>query len=260
MLADLAALLELADHAADAVEGALVGPEARSDLGVDTKSSATDLVTARDRWAERTIVEALLDARPGDGIVGEEGTHRPSTSGVVWVIDPIDGTTNFVRDLPGFSVSIAARVDGIDAVAVVADPVRSDRYRATLGGGATCNGEPIQVSGISDLTRSLVATGFSYRPETRARQAEVIAALLPRIADVRRFGGAALDCCLVASGRVDGYFESGVQDWDIAAGGLIVREAGGRSLDHRDVGGPFVAATPGVLRQLADALGLEDVD
>jgi len=248
-------LLELADAAADAVVEALVSADARSDLGIDTKSSATDLVTAMDRWAEETIVATLLGARPDDGLVGEEGADKPSSTGVVWVIDPIDGTTNFVRDLPGFSVSIAARVDGVDAVGVVADPVRSERFHGLLGGGATCNGEPIRVTGAHDLSRALVATGFNYRPEIRTTQAITVARLLPEVADIRRFGGAAIDCCFVASGRVDAYFESGVQDWDIAAGGLIVREAGGITADRRSDGGPYLAAAPGLADPLAAAIG-----
>ena len=146
MSVDLAALVEIAEHAADTVATALAAPDARAGLDVSTKSSATDLVTARDRWAENTIVEILGRERPGDGILGEEGTERGSRTGVVWVIDPIDGTTNFVRDLPGFSVSIAARLDGVDVVGVIADPVRGDRYRATLGGGAFCNGDALRVS------------------------------------------------------------------------------------------------------------------
>lgn len=252
----LSELLELADAAADAVVEALVSADARSDLGIDTKSSPSDLVTAMDRWAEETIVATLVSARPDDGLIGEEGTDQPSSSGVVWVIDPIDGTTNFVRNLPGFSVSIAARVGGVDSVGVVADPVRSERFHAVLGGGATCNGEPIRVTAADDLSRALLATGFNYRPEVRAEQAAVVGDLLPGVADIRRFGGAAMDCCFVASGRVDAYFETGVQDWDIAAGGLIVREAGGITLDHRPGGGPWVAAAPGLAEPLARAIGI----
>ena len=257
MSVDLAALVEIAEHAADTVATALAAPDARAGLDVSTKSSATDLVTARDRWAENTIVEILGRERPGDGILGEEGTERGSRTGVVWVIDPIDGTTNFVRDLPGFSVSIAARLDGVDVVGVIADPVRGDRYRATLGGGAFCNGDALRVSEEAELARAVIATGFNYRPEVRARQAGIVARLLPQIADIRRFGGAALDCCFVASGRVDAYFEVGVQDWDIAAGGLLVREAGGRTIDRRGDGGPFIAASPSVLSALAAAVEVE---
>ena len=174
---------------------------------------------------------------------------------MVWVIDPIDGTTNFIRDLPGFSVSIAARIDGVDAVGVVHDPIRGERFEAVLGGGATCNGEPLRVSAPADFTRAVLATGFNYQPAVRAAQAELLSRLLPDIADIRRFGGAALDCCAVAAGRLDGYFEVGISDWDIAAGGLLIREAGGTTVDRRADGGPFVAAGPAIFDELLDRVG-----
>ena len=257
MSADLAELLELANAAADVVGPALLAPDVRADLGIDTKSSATDMVTVMDRWAEETIVEFLLAARPDDGLLGEEGANKESATGVVWIIDPIDGTTNFIRDLPGFSVSIAARVDGVDAVGVVHDPVRAERFTATLGGGAFCNGDRLQVSRPLDLARTVLATGFNYQPGVRAEQARLLGELLPHIADIRRFGGAALDCCSVAAGRLDAYYEVGVQDWDIAAGGLLVREAGGRTLDRRP-DQPFVCGSPTVFDELVGLLGLAD--
>ena len=241
--ADLAELLALAQAAVDAVAPGLAAPDARGDLGIDTKSSPTDMVTAMDRWAEETIVGVLLDARPDDGLLGEEGADKTSETGVIWVIDPIDGTTNFIRDLPGFSVSIAARVDGVDSVGVVHDLVRSERFTATLGSGAFCNGEAIHVSEPVDLARAVLGTGFNYQPTVRAEQARLIANLLPDIADIRRFGG--LRSTAAASlRRLDAYYEVGVQEWDIAAGGLLVREAGGRTLDHRPDGPSFVAPSP----------------
>ena len=254
MSIDLDELLALANAAADAVVPTLTDPD-RSDLGIDTKSSATDMVTVIDRWSEETIVETLLSARPDDGLLGEEGADKPSQTGVVWVIDPIDGTTNFIRDLPGFSVSIAARVDGVDTVGVVHDPVRDERFVAVLGRGATCNGEPLRVSTPPSLARTVLGTGFNYQPTVRAAQAALMASLLPDVADIRRFGGAAIDCCSVAAGRLDGYFEVGVQDWDIAAGGLLIREAGGTTLDKRDEGGPFVAASPAIFDELVERVG-----
>ena len=257
MSIDLTELLALAQAAVDAVAPGLAAPDARRDLGIDTKSSPTDMVTAMDRWAEETIVGVLLDARPDDGLLGEEGADKTSETGVVWVIDPIDGTTNFIRDLPGFSVSIAARVDGVDSVGVVHDLVRSERFTATLGSGALCNGEAIHVSQPVDLARAVLGTGFNYQPAVRAEQARLIADLLPDIADIRRFGGAAIDCCSVASGRLDAYYEVGVQDWDIAAGGLLVREAGGRTLDDRP-DGPFVCGSATIFEELVGRLGLAD--
>ena len=257
MSIDLTELLALAQAAVDAVAPGLAAPDARRDLGIDTKSSPTDMVTAMDRWAEETIVGVLLDARPDDGLLGEEGADKSSETGVIWVIDPIDGTTNFIRDLPGFSVSIAARVDGVDSVGVIHDLVRSERFTATLGSGAFCNGEAIHVSEPLDLARAVLGTGFNYQPTVRAQQARLIADLLPDIADIRRFGGAAIDCCSVASGRLDAYYEVGVQDWDIAAGGLLVREAGGRTLDHRP-DGPFVCGSVTIFEELVGRLGLAD--
>jgi myo-inositol-1(or 4)-monophosphatase len=254
---DLNELLALAQVAVDAVGPGLAAPDSRLDLGIDTKSSPTDMVTAMDRWAEETIVGVLLDARPDDGLLGEEGANKASETGVVWVIDPIDGTTNFIRDLPGFSVSIAARINGVDSVGVVHDLVRSERFTVMIGSGAFCNGEALHVSEPVDLARAVLGTGFSYQPAVRAEQAKLIAELLPEIADIRRFGGAALDCCSVACGRLDAYYEVGVQDWDIAAGGLLVREAGGRTLDqHPD--GPFVCGSVTIFDELLGRLGLID--
>ena len=249
MTAPLTELLALANTAVDAVAPTLADPD-RSELGIDTKSSATDMVTVVDKWSEETIVDVLLGARPDDGLLGEEGANKASSTGVVWVIDPIDGTTNFIRDLPGFSVSIAARVDGVDAVGVVYDVVRRERFEATLGGGATCNGDTIRVSSPADLSRSVIATGFNYQPPVRSAQAAIVSSLLPDIADIRRFGGAAVDCCSVAAGRLDAYYEVGVSDWDIAAGGLVIREAGGLTSDRRDHGGPFVAGSPAIFDEL----------
>jgi len=255
MTESLPDLLAVAHKAADAVGDALIAPDVRDHLGIDTKSSVTDMVTVMDRWCEETIVATILAARPDDGIRGEEGTNRPSTTGVVWVVDPIDGTTNFVRDLPGFSVSIAAELNGDAVVGVVHDPVRNERFAAVRGGGATVNGEPLQVSSPVDLSRSVIATGFSYDPDRRSEQAKKLVSVLPAVADVRRFGGAAIDCCSVAAGRLDAYYERGVQDWDIAAGALIIEEAGGIVEDRRGSEGPFIAASPAIFSDLLHVLG-----
>ncbi len=250
-----AELAELADAAVDAVLPTLIAPEVRTNLATDTKSSATDIVTAMDRWAEETIVGVILDARPNDGLLGEEGSYRPATSGITWVIDPIDGTVNFVRDLPGFSVSIAARVDGIETVGTVHDLVRGERFRAIRGGGATINGRPIKVSNGTDLARSLIATGFSYDGIRRREQATALEHLLPAVGDIRRFGGVALDLCSVACGRVDGCFERGINEWDVAAGGLIVREAGGHTEDRLADEGAYIAVAPGIQTAFLELLG-----
>ncbi len=243
---DPAELLAIADRALDRVVPALLAPDARLDLDVGTKSSGTDMVTAMDRWSEATIVETITSSRPDDGILGEEGTFRPSRSGVTWIIDPIDGTTNFLYDIPGYSVSIAARIDDVDVIGAVHDPIRDERFRATRGDGATRNGLPISVSTKDHLGTSLVATGFSYESNRRRAQAEVLTRVLPAVRDIRRFGGAALDLCALACGRVDAYYERGLGEWDTAAGALIAIGAGAIVDDRGPTGGAFSGAAPEV--------------
>ncbi len=217
---------------------------------VDTKSSGTDMVTDLDRAAEALIIGHLLDARPDDGVLGEEGGERTGTSGVRWIIDPLDGTTNYIYDYPAYGVSIAAEADGEVVAGVVVDITRAQRYTATAGGGAECDGRPIHVSAVSDLATALVATGFSYDRVTRGRQAEVLATVLPGVRDIRRSGSAALDLCTLACGRVDAFWERALAPWDRAAGGLVAAEAGARVgalLDREPI--TLVAAPP----QLYDA-------
>ena len=225
--ADLPALAELAVTVAHEA-GALIGAAARLDPeGVSTKSSATDIVTATDRAAELLITERLLAARPDDGLVGEEGAAVTGRSGVRWIIDPIDGTTNFAYDYPAFCTSIAAELDGVAVVGVIHDPVRNLTYSATKGGGATVNRRTIAIrAGGPPLDHALIATGFGYDADRRAAQGAVLARVLPAVRDVRRAGSAALDLCTVACGRLDGYYERGLQHWDFAAGALIAAEAG----------------------------------
>ena len=245
-MTDLSELLSVADAALDTVVPRLADPDIRAGLAVDTKSSMTDMVTEMDEWSEATIVDTIAALRPGDGFLGEEGASRPSDTGVVWVIDPIDGTTNFLYDLPGFSVSIAARIDGVDLLGAVHDPIRDERFRAVHGGGATRNGVPIHVSAKADLGTALIATGFSYEANRRRAQAEALATLLPEVRDIRRFGGAALDLCAVACGRVDAYYERGLGPWDTAAGAVIAAEAGAVIDDRQPDGGAFLATAPGI--------------
>ena len=191
-----------------------------------TKSTITDMVSTMDGRAERLIVDGIATARPDDAILGEEGTSQAGTSGVQWVVDPLDGTTNYLYAIPGFAVSIAAVVDGETVAGVVVDPSRGETFAATRGAGATRNGAPITCNVTGELATALVGTGFSYSPERRAVQAEVVARLLPVVRDIRRFGAAALDLCWVACGRLDAYFERGLAPWDLAAGALIAAEAG----------------------------------
>jgi myo-inositol-1(or 4)-monophosphatase len=192
----------------------------------DTKSSPIDIVTEADRTCEELVRERLLGARPDDGFVGEEGDDVVGTSGVRWIVDPIDGTVNYLYGLPHYAVSIAAARGDRVVAGVVLSPVLQLEYAAVLGGGATCNGEPIAVRPTATLAQSLVATGFSYETPVRARQGRAVARLLPQVRDVRRLGSCALDLCGVAAGTLDGYVEEGPHDWDHAAGSLVATEAG----------------------------------
>lgn len=256
-MADLDHLARLAERLALGAAELLLDGLARGALEISSKSTRTDMVTDMDRAAERFIVDGILDSRPDDGVLGEEGTDIAGTSGVSWVIDPLDGTTNYVYGHSGFSVSIAALVDGVASVGVVADPVHDDLFSARLGGGAHRNRAPIHCSPLEDLSTALVATGFNYSPAVRGEQARVLVDLLPQVRDVRRMGGAAVDLCSAACGRVDAYFERGLAPWDMAAGVVIAREAGARVGDLRggEPSGDFVLASPPALFEpLADLL------
>jgi myo-inositol-1(or 4)-monophosphatase len=191
-----------------------------------TKSSATDVVTDADRASEALILERILAARPDDGILGEEGTDRPGTSGVRWVFDPIDGTVNYFLGLPQYAVSIGVEVDGETQVGVVINAASGQEFTAIRGRGATSGGRQLRVREARPLDRSVISTGYNYDPVIRARQAEAVAQLVVRVADIRRFGSCALDLCALASGQYDGYVEEGPMAWDHAAGGLIAEEAG----------------------------------
>lgn len=195
---------------------------------IDTKSSAIDIATQMDKQAEEMIVATILATRPDDGIIAEEGAARESRSGLTWVIDPLDGTVNYLYDLPGWSVSIACK-DGDGAIVGVvhAPTLENATWHAMRGGGAFKNGDPIRVGIEEDLNRALIATGFAYSMETRKDQVKVINDLLPNCRDIRRLGSAAVDLCHVAAGTLDAYFEIGLKEWDKAAGALIVSEAGG---------------------------------
>ena len=228
---------------------------------VSTKSSPTDMVTEMDRASEALIVAGIRAARPDDGIVGEEGADQAGTSGVRWLVDPIDGTTNYLYGFPGFAVSIAAELHGEVVVGVVHDPVHREVFQAATTGGATRNGEPIHTSTKVDLSTALVGTGFSYEPQRRLRQANVLAQVLPHVRDIRRLGAASVDLCSVACGRLDAYYERGLGPWDLAAGVLIAHEAGATVGDL--AGGPAsgdftLAASTGLfepLRALLDTAG-----
>jgi myo-inositol-1(or 4)-monophosphatase len=196
-----------------------------------TKSSAVDVVTDVDRASEELVRDRVLAARPDDSILGEEGDDVSGTSGVRWIVDPIDGTVNFLYGIPQYAVSIAAEVDGVVVAAVVLDVASRSEYAAARGGGATRNGQPIGVRGPAPLAERLVLTGFSYSAERRAVQAAAVARMLPQVRDLRRMGSCALDLCHLAEGAADAYVEEGTELWDHAAAGLIAEEAGAR-VDH----------------------------
>ena len=226
-----------------------------------TKSSPTDVVTAADTAVEEQIRAAVAEVRPGDAIVGEEGVDAAGTSGLRWVVDPIDGTVNYLYGRSAYAVSIAVEDDAGALVAVVHAPVSGETWTARRGAGAFLDGEPIRTTDAADLGSALVATGFGYRAQRRARQAEVVAAVLPRVRDIRRAGAASLDLCDVACGRLDGFFEQGLQPWDLAAGRLVVTEAGGvvSGLDGREPGEAMVVAAGAALHRPLESL-LSDLD
>jgi myo-inositol-1(or 4)-monophosphatase len=230
---------------------------------VDVKSSPVDVVTAVDRASEELVVGRLLAARPDDGVMGEEGADRAGTSGVRWVVDPIDGTVNFLYDLPAYAVSIAAEVDDEVRAGVVLNVATGELFTATTGGGAFVSSpsrpERVRLAGSrpASLEQALVATGFGYRVEQRRAQGAVVAQLLPRVRDIRRYGSAALDLCSVAAGRVDAYYELGLKPWDHAAGALVAAEAGRvvTGLGGRPFAQPMaVAAAPTIAEALLDLL------
>ncbi|HET6859423.1 MAG TPA: inositol monophosphatase family protein, partial [Streptomyces sp.] len=246
-------LLELALEAARRA-GALLRDGRPADLGVAaTKSSPIDVVTEMDIAAEKLITDFLAEHRPDDGILGEEGAATEGASGIRWVIDPLDGTVNYLYGLPTWAVSIAAERDGETVVGVVEAPMRRETYRAVLGGGAYANEVALRCRVAPPLDEALVSTGFNYVATVRRHQADVAQRLIPLLRDIRRSGSAAIDLSDVAAGRLDGYYERGLSPWDFAAGGLIAREAGavtggrpGQGLS----GELTVAASPGVFGPL----------
>ncbi|MFS3129610.1 inositol monophosphatase family protein [Nocardioides sp. Bht2] len=193
-----------------------------------TKSSPVDVVTQVDRDTEHLIRSLITSTRPDDAILGEEEAASTGTTGVRWIVDPIDGTVNFLYGLPQYAVSIAVEVDGVVVAGIVANAATGSVYSAGLGAGADRDGTPLAVRGPAPLAERLVLTGFNYEAETREIQARAAARLIPQVRDLRRLGSCALDLCHVAEGSADGYVEEGVSLWDYAAGALIAAEAGAR--------------------------------
>lgn len=254
---DPAALRNLAVSVAGVAAGLVRSRAGAADLRVEAKTSATDPVTEVDRAVEAQIVGALLAVRPDDGMAGEEGADRAGTSGVRWLIDPIDGTVNFLYGQPGCNVSVAAEVDGRVVAGAVVDALAGEVFAAAEGLGATRDGTPIRCTTADRLGSALVATGFSYDSARRRAQAEVLTHVLPEVRDIRRVGAAALDLCWVGCGRVDAYYERGLKPWDWAAGALVAVEAGavvGDLEQGRDLDRFTLAAAPELFGPLRDLL------
>ena len=271
-----AAPAELLDIARSAALAAADLIRAKRAVGVDIaglKSSPVDVVTEADKASEELIRSLLAEARPGDGFLGEEsGAGDASTTGVTWVVDPIDGTVNYLYDIPAYAVSIAAVEGGTDPAAwtalagVVVNPVTREVFTATRGGGAflsrigdAADAAPqrLAVEGGKGLATALLGTGFGYTAERRAEQAAVVAQLLPAVRDIRRIGSASLDLCNVAAGRLDAYYERGLHEWDHAAGALIAAEAGARVAGFDGAAASeamTIAAEPGLFAELEPLL------
>jgi myo-inositol-1(or 4)-monophosphatase len=215
---------QVAGEAAELVRR--VRPEAIRTVG--TKSSDTDVVTAADTASERLLRARLAELRPGEPVLGEEtGLVGSVPAGTpCWVVDPLDGTVNYLYGLPWYAVSVAAMLDGMACAGAIVEPATGRVWTAATGLGASCDGSPLRVSATDRVDLAMLATGFSYRPERRARQARMVAGILPEVRDLRRAGSAALDLCAVAAGWVDGFVEHGLGIWDWAAGALIAEEAG----------------------------------
>jgi myo-inositol-1(or 4)-monophosphatase len=272
--AQLRAVAEgLADEAAAFVRrrrGEVFGADAGADGddAVQSKTTPTDPVTIVDTETERLLRDRLAHLRSGDAILGEEigGPTDPANvvpGAVTWVLDPIDGTVNFVYGIPAYAVSVAAQVDGVSVAGAVADVVGGRRYSAGTGLGAHVTDAEgtrrLRCSAVDDLSLALVGTGFAYSHRRRSVQAELVSKVLPNVRDVRRIGSAALDLCMVAAGRLDAYYEHGLHVWDSAAGALIAAEAGARVLlpqpgDPERNAALVVAAAPGIADQLLAAL------
>jgi myo-inositol-1(or 4)-monophosphatase len=220
-------LLSIAEDAARAAGAVLLERFGGPRREVRSKSTPTDLVSEADLEAERALRSFLAAQRPDDAVLGEEGGDRGAgTSGVRWIVDPLDGTVNFLFGIPQWAVSVAC-ADGDGLVAgVVLDPLRGEIFAATRDGPATRDGEPVDASSRGDLATAMVGTGFAYDAEVRVAQAEVAARVLPRVRDLRRMGSAALDLAWTACGRYDAYYERGLQPWDRAAGELLCARAG----------------------------------
>lgn len=253
---ELEELLRIARQAAQAA-AAVHRSAGQSSLGISTKASQSDLVTEIDRESERLLVSIIRAARPLDAILGEEGTAQAGTSGVCWILDPLDGTTNFVHGYPAHAVSVGVEIEGQRALGLVHDTFQDEVYAGIVGVGAECDGSPIAVRTETLLSRALIGTGFLPRADARYLQAEVLRDVLPHVRDVRRSGCPSLDLCAVAAGKLDGFYESGLGRWDIAAGAAIAEAAGAKVTELHSSTLPdplLVAANPKLLDALVALL------
>lgn len=235
------------------------------DSAVQTKSTPTDPVTIVDTETERLLRDRLAELRPGDPVLGEEGGGPAAgvpAGAVTWVLDPIDGTVNFVYGIPAYGVSVAAQVDGVSVAGAVADVVSGEVYSAALGQGAQVEGPAgrrvLRCNAVDDLSMALLGTGFAYAPTRRAAQGVLLSQVMPSVRDVRRIGSAALDLCMVAAGRLDLYYEHRLNVWDWAAGALVAQEAGARMWFPTEPAQLLLAAAPGVaddFHAVLDGLG-----
>ncbi|SUZ75901.1 uncharacterized protein METZ01_LOCUS28755 [marine metagenome] len=253
-----AELQRLLDLAVDLSRQAAEVHRHRQTGEVNPKSTATDLVSQVDHDAERVITAGIRRARPDDGILGEEETLIVGSSGLQWVIDPLDGTVNYLYGFPNYSVSIAIELDGLPIIGVVYDTSRDKLYRARIDSTATSNGQSIGVTSCTDLSTALLGTGFAYESSTRGQQALVLTKLLPQVRDIRRTGSCAIDLCLVASGRLDAFYETGVQWWDVAAGLAIIRAAGGVAV-YEPLQKRVLASGPLLWQQLCETVNQAEI-
>ncbi|MGW0806278.1 inositol monophosphatase family protein [Nonomuraea sp. NPDC002799] len=249
--------LKLAEDIAREAGDMLLARRPTMSVEIETKSSPTDVVTTLDKASEELIRARVLAARPGDRILGEEGGEDPGESDVRWIVDPVDGTVNFLYGLPDWAVSIAVEVGGQIVAGVVNVPARGEVFTAALGQGAWLGDRRLRCNSGVPLAQALVSTGFGYFAARRAVQGQVVAAVVPRVRDIRRGGSCAIDLCSVAAGRVDAYYERGVNHWDFAAAGLVATEAGARlgGLNGRPVSPEFaLCAAPGLFEEVHDLL------
>ena len=269
MTSGIRELLELARTTATAAGDLIVARRSEGVAVAASKSNVLDIVTEADRESERLIREMLAAARPNDGFYGEETGAEAGSSGLTWLVDPIDGTVNYLYGIPTYAVSIAVVEGEPDPstwralAGVVVNPAIDEAFEAAAASGAYLNGRRLAVNEATDVSQSLIGTGFAYDVARRGRQGRALASMIERFRDVRRIGAASLDLCSVAAGRLDGYFEQGLRPWDYAAGALIAREAGARVgglRGEREGERLVLAAAPGLFDEIEALIGEHGVE